>query len=126
MRPRVRSWHPPGSSQPGYVSHGRTLIHCTRVVGCQEVVIAAPGAKGRVAEAARRAMSEMCNSPATLRMTTGDVIELRCDAYYTVWIRSAPRVLSSSAGLRRNHEDKSSSSSISWVGTDAVLRSGGE
>lgn len=39
MRPNVRSWHPPGPSQPGKVSHGRTLTHCTNVVGCQVVAM---------------------------------------------------------------------------------------
>jgi len=39
MRPNVRSWHPPGPSQPGNVSQGRTLTHCTNVVGCQVVAM---------------------------------------------------------------------------------------
>src|SRR5215203_504627 len=43
MRPSVRSWQPPGSSHPGYTSHGFVLMHCTSVVGCHEVVIGCLG-----------------------------------------------------------------------------------
>ena len=47
------------------------------------------------------------------KLTTGDGLELRCDGYYTVWAYSALRVLSSSAGFLRNHEDSNSNSSTS-------------
>ena len=51
MRPNVRSWHPPGSSQPGNVSQGLKLTHCTNVVGCQ--VVAMMRSLGCVSGAAR-------------------------------------------------------------------------
>ena len=70
--------------------------------------------------------AEWCKTPATYELTTGDGLELRCDGYYTVWAYSALRVLSSSPGFLRNHDDNNKSSSTSCVGTDDVRRSAGE
>src|SRR4051812_42666724 len=99
-------------------------MHCTRVVGCQEVVIATPEQEAATVSCAAR-FERMCKTPATLPLTTGAVNLFQCDAYYTAPAPSALRVLSSSAGFRRNHDDNNNSSSISCVGTEAVWRSGG-
>src|SRR5215207_10297261 len=125
MRPSVRSWQPPGSSHPGYVSHGRTLMHCTRVVGCQEVVIACSrGLRPRTVGCAAR-FERIVQDTGHFLMTTGDVFSCVRDGYYIVCIDSVRRVWSSSPGFRLNHEDNNNNSSISCVGTDDDFLSGG-
>src|SRR5690242_18011838 len=101
-------------------------MHWTRVVGCQEVVIAYSRSyrPWRWSATARLELTlQFAGHPSPDDRRRDSVA---CDACYTGYERTALRVLSSSAGLRRNHDDSSNSSSISCVGTDAVCRSGGE
>src|SRR5215211_2595274 len=92
-------------------------MHCTRVVGCQEVVIACSrGLRPRTVGCAAR-FERIVQDTGHFLMTTGDVFSCVRDGYYTVCNDSVRRVWSSSPGFRLNHEDSNNNSSISYVGT---------